>query len=95
MFLSLNNFDPISFLEINASRAGSSEELKELRMNLLDKMGEYVLFKLTESLPQAQQQYLLTTNSTDLLSQLKAIFPDLEQRMMQELESFKTDFQKQ
>jgi len=52
-----NNFDPVTFLEIDTT-ASSVEEVFKLRTELNKQIGEYLILKLSQSLTGEQQDQL-------------------------------------
>lgn len=89
----LNNFDPISFLKIDVSGLTSSQEASELRETLNKQISEYLMLKVSQSLTVQQQEEIAgQTDSTRLIELLSIYVPNLEERIQQELEQFKTEF---
>lgn len=93
MLSSLNNFDPISFLDINTTTF-SKEGLKNLRNSLSYKLGKYVLLKFSDSLTDEQIEKASKANyGEDLYRILKETDSDVNNKIMQELENFKKEYQ--
>ncbi|MBI1919003.1 hypothetical protein HYS29_00225 [Candidatus Microgenomates bacterium] len=89
----LNNFDPISFLNINVALL-LPKEVISLRTSLNAKIGEYVLLKLSGFLTQEQlDQIINLSNGQEMIDRLKASIPKIDKRIIRELENFKKDFQ--
>lgn len=92
MLTSLRSFDPITFLEINIE-SFSSEEISQLRQSIFDKMGEYIFIKLSQNLSEDQMQKIIKiVNKNDLLLNFKQFIPDLEEKIVSELNYFKKEF---
>lgn len=93
MLQALGNFDPVSFLGVDTVSL-SSEEISQLRNSLNTKMGEYILLKFSENLTDEQfQQITNTKDGEQMITMLKNIIPNLEEKMLKELESFKREYQ--
>lgn len=93
MVTSLNNFDPISFLGIDISSL-SAEETSTLSISLNDKIGEYILLKFSKDLPSEQMDHITSlSDGQQILNELRRLIPDFEQRVSQELDNFKKEYQ--
>lgn len=93
MLQTLNDFDSISFLGIN-TESFSPEQATVLRISLNDKIGEYILLKFTKSLNNEQIDHITSlSDGNQILSELSKIVPNFEQKMSQELDNFKKEYQ--
>lgn len=94
MLQSLNGFDPLLFLEINTSEI-SNEEQEELKRHLNQKIGEYVLIKLSDQFsPEVMDQVTQASSGEDMLGILSKSEPNLEENIIKEVENFKKDYNK-
>lgn len=93
MLISLNNFDPISFLEIDVTTL-HEEKLTNLRNSLNFKLGKYVLLKFSDSLSDEQIEKVSKANyGEEIYKILKETDPDIDNKIIQELENFKREYQ--
>lgn len=94
MLQALANFNPITFLNIDTS-SYSDEEIKILKGNLHNKMGEYVLLKMTNYLTPEQTDHILSlSDGNQILNTLNTTVPGLEQKIVTEIENFRKEYQK-
>lgn len=90
--LTLKDFDPIKFLGIDISLF-SQKDLEIMRDSLNSKIGEYILLKISNLL--TEKQFKQAVNSGEkILETLRTYIPDLDQRILLEIENFKKDYQK-
>lgn len=93
MLTTLNNFDPVSFLNID-SNSMLQEEVSNLRNSLNAKIGEYVLLKFSQNLhPEQLEQVLQYSDGQTVLETLRIVIPNTDQQIMEEVENFKKDYQ--
>lgn len=96
MFQSLNGFDPLKFLNIDNSQFQSEDEINQLRLDLNNKIGEYILLKLGGEISEDQINSILnSSNGEEVLDNLGKFTPNLEERVRLELENFKREYQGQ
>lgn len=96
MFTSLQKFDPLVFLSVDTNSLSSPDEVNALREDLNKKIGEYILIKLSGGLTEEQMNEILAAQSgSEILNKLVTVVPELEQKVLQEIENFKTDYQKE
>lgn len=86
----LDKFDPLSFLNIDATRL-SQDEIDITRSYLNALIGEYILLKLSRNLTEEQIAQLIESK-TQILNTLKSIVPDTDNAIQKELENFKKDY---
>lgn len=92
MLISLNNFDPTTFLNIKTT-ALSAEELTKMRQDLNAKVGEYILLKLSDQLTEQQLGEISQIKDGKMMfNTLVKLIPDFEKRVLQELENFKNEY---
>lgn len=92
MLVSLSNFDPIVFLEIDTA-SYSADEITKMRSSLMSKIGEYILLKFSENLTQEQfNQVSSIRDGSQLINVLKNFIPDFDSKILQEVENFKTEY---
>ena len=92
MLTTLQNFDPIAFLEVDTSKL-SEQEVTELRTFLMGKIGEYILLKVSDKLTDEQiEEVSKNANNGNILNILRQYIPDIDQRMLQEVEQFKVEY---
>lgn len=92
MLTSLQNFDPIVFLSIDATTL-SDEEIDKAREQLNSKIGEYLLLKLSDNLTQQQlSQVTQAKDGTAMMSLLNNLIPSLQNRILSEVENFKKEY---
>lgn len=93
MLTTLNNFDPVAFLDLDSSSM-SQEEVSDLRTSLNAKIGEYVLLKFSQNLhPEQLEQVLQHSNGQAAVETLRRVIPNTDQQIMEEVENFKKDYQ--
>ncbi|MDO8658689.1 MAG: hypothetical protein Q7K55_08160 [Candidatus Levybacteria bacterium] len=92
MLITLKDFDAVKFLGINTSIL-SQKDLEEIRNSLNSKIGEYILLKLSSLLTEGQLKQAVDSGEK-ILETLKTFIPNLDQRILQETENFKKDYQK-
>lgn len=93
MIHTLNNFDPINYLGIDIS-SFSTEQIIKLRIDLNNKIGEYILLKLSDNLTSDQlENVIFLTKGNQIVNELANIIPDFKQKILQELENFKAEYQ--
>lgn len=94
MLTKLNDFDPIKFLEIDTSLL-STNNLSNFRKTLNSKIGEYILLKVSKYLTKKQLNKAgRINNGQKLFEMLKTEIPDLNPKIIEELENFKNEYQK-
>ncbi len=92
MDLSSQNFDPLTFLNVDPDSL-SETELSKLRTSLSTKMGEYILLKLSEYLNDEQlDQVIHAKDGGEMISMLRGLVPDLDAKLEQEMQNFKNEF---
>ncbi len=92
MLISLKDFDPIIFLNINTV-SQSTEETDKMRQHLNSKIGEYVLLRLSADL--TTEQLGKITKQKDgkvIINMLGSLIPSLQTKILHELENFKKDY---
>lgn len=93
MLTVLNGFDPVTFLGINTASM-SSQEVADLKTSLRAKISEYVLLKLSDGLSPDQFQKVVDVKDPEEMAKiLQGLVPDLEGKIRQELENFKSEYQ--
>lgn len=93
MFQSLQGFDPLYYFNVDTSKL-TSEQKNKVRKILLDKLGEYILLKISASLSPTQQKEVSQLNEKMLVSKLSSYMPDLENRILEEIEAYKKEYEK-
>lgn len=92
----LQGFDPLVFLAIDVSKLSSTEEAVQLKTAINKELGEYMLMKLSDDLSEEQLNQLLTSSSgEEIVQKLSTLDPGLEDRILLELENFKSEFLKE
>lgn len=94
MIGSLNNFDPISFLDINTGNL-PNEQLARLHYDLNSKIGEYILLKSAELLTAEQLEEVTKTEGQQMVETIQKYIPDVDNRMSGWLSHFKREYKKQ
>lgn len=93
MISSLQNFDPLTFLQIDASQLASPKEAAELRSTLQKEIGEYVLTKCADALTEEQVSFvLMSKDGSEMLQRLQTLVPNFETKILSEMENFKKEF---
>ncbi len=92
MIAQLANFDPITYLNIDQA-SYSDQELGQLRQDLMAKIGEYVLLKLSQDFTDEQVNYLAGMDGQAVFNTLQTHVPDFENKFMLELDNFKKDYE--
>ncbi len=92
MIAKFANFDPITFLNIDQASL-SAEELGQLRQDLMAKIGEYVLLKLSKDFTDEQVNYLAAMDGQAVFNTLNTHLPDFENKFVLEVENFKKDYE--
>ncbi len=92
MIAKLANFDPVTYLNIDQS-SYSPQELGQLRQDLMAKMGEYVLLKLSQDFTDEQVNYLTPLDGQAIFNTLETHLPDFQNKFMLELDNFKKDYE--
>lgn len=93
MLTILNGFDPVAFLGIDTTSM-SSQEIADLKTSLSGKISEYVLLKLSDGLSKDQFQRVVDVKDPEEMAKiLEGLVPDLEGKIRQELENFKSEYQ--
>lgn len=93
MIAALQNFDPLTFLQINTSSLSSQQETQELRATLYKELGEYVLTKCADTLTDEQINFvLMSKDGAEMLQRLQTLIPNFEAKMLLEMENFKREF---
>lgn len=91
MLLTLNNFDPVSYLDININNL-PQEEVDKLRQELNGKIGEYVLLKLSNYLTEEQVEKIIDQkDGSEVLRLLNSFLPDANSKILNEVENFKKE----
>lgn len=91
--ITLKNFDPTSFLDIDTSFL-PKEEIENLKISLSSKIGEYILLKFSNDLtPKQIEQIGNFKNGQKLFDFIKTTMPNFENKIIEELENFKKDYQ--
>ena len=90
MLTSLQDFDPVSYLEIDTSGM-TSEEVDTLRFDLMSMIGEYVLIKFVNDLS-PEEMDMVVDSKDKLFETLTELVPDLKKQIIQEIEQFKNEF---
>ncbi|MDO8658043.1 MAG: hypothetical protein Q7K55_04835 [Candidatus Levybacteria bacterium] len=91
MLATLKDFDPVKFLDIDASTL-SQKDLEEMRIFLNSKIGEYMLLKFSSLL--TDRQFEQAVDSKEKIHEtLRTFIPNLDQRIFQEIENFKKNYQ--
>lgn len=92
----LQGFDPLVFLDIDVSKFSSQEESTQLKTAINRELGEYILIKLSNNLSEEQLNQLLTSSSgEEIVQKLSTLDLGLEDRILLELENFKSEFLKE
>lgn len=92
MLTSLQNFDPVAFLEIDTSSM-PAEELSSLKQSLMAKIGEYVLLKFAQNLTTEQMDDVMGVETPEkLMEKLGTVVPNMNQKMLEEMENFKNEY---
>lgn len=95
MLQMLLGFDPLVFLGIDASKLSSPEETAQLKTAINKELGEYILMKLSDDLSEEQLNQLLSSSSgEEIVQKLSTLDLGLEDRILLELENFKSEFLK-
>ena len=84
---SVNNFDPISFLNITTHL--SDEQIATLNSQI----GEYVILKLCEGLTEEQTSQINNLDGKQIYEKLKTLVPDFDKKVTEALESFEQEYQ--
>ena len=85
------DFDPITFLNLEGRIDEKSKPLT--RVQLTRQIGQYIFFKLAPSLTDEQLDLVLKNRtSSDKFDLVSKYIPNLEERMKEELENFKLEF---
>ena len=93
MLQSLKNFDPISFLSISTTGL-SEKDIEQLRNGLNSRIGEYLLLKFSEDIsPEELDRIIKIKDGQKLLAELRKLVPNVDARMLDEIENFKNDYQ--
>lgn len=93
MLQTLQGFDPLVFLGINASKLSSPEEVTQLKTAINKELGEYILMKLSDHLSEEQlDQLLKSSTGEEIVQKLSTFNLGLEDRILLELERFKSEF---
>ena len=88
----LSGFDPIDYLSIDTSSL-SKEDIKTLRGGLNEKIGQYILLKFSEHLPEDQSQQIMgLTDGEEMIKKLQEVLPNMEGKLQEELENFKREY---
>lgn len=85
----LLGFDPLKFLDITNLK---NQEKDTVSKNLLDKISQYILIRISELLP--VDDVRKTSNPEDLFALAQAKIPDLHVKMKLFLADFKKEFAK-
>lgn len=94
MFASLKNFDPVYYFDINTSKM-RKEDIDRLRKTLFSKLGEYIILRLSANLSNEKVKELSrVTTPQELIEKFNGWIPNLEERVLHEIESFKKTFKK-
>lgn len=92
MLLTLSNFDPVSYLNINITNL-SQEQIERMKQHLNGKIGEYVLLKLSNYLTEEQlEQIMQQNNGNEILRLLSSFFSDANSKILTEVENFKKEY---
>lgn len=92
MLSSLNNFDPISYLSLDAASL-SKEDIEQLRSGLTSKIGQFILLKFSQYLPEDKFEEITSlTNGVEMLRKLNEAIPNMDEKLQEELENFKKDY---
>lgn len=91
MLTSLKNFDPIVFLNVNATKL-SEKEVIELRDYLNSRIGEYILLKLSDDLTPEQRDSLANIKDVQQMLEFLKTVLQWEEKVNLELANFKTEY---
>lgn len=94
MISSLNNFDPITFLDINKDIM-SNEQLVSLQNDLNSKVGEYILLKSADLLTAEQLEEVTKTEGQQMVETIQKYIPDVDNKVQGWLNDFKNEYKKQ
>ena len=83
----LSGFDPLVFLGIKNLKG---KEMQEVSNNLLNKISQYILIRISEQLPTEDVRRAKTPERLFSLAQER--IPDLSQKMKLFLTDFRTEF---
>jgi hypothetical protein len=94
MLPALQGFDPLYYFDVDV-KGMNEHEVTQIRQKMTEKLSEYILFKLSSQLTEAQQLAVFQIeNGEELLTVLSKYIPDLEEKIMLEIEGFKKAYQK-
>ena len=85
----LLGFDPLKFLDITNLKG---EEKESVSKDLLDKISQYLLIRISELLP--EEDIRKVKNPEDIFSMAKDRIPDINIKVKLFLEDFKKEFYK-
>lgn len=89
-----DNFDPLVFLNIKTEQNILTEDLIKLKDKLNVQIVEYVLINLTNSLKEEEVKNLIKAESKEeKLEILNRYIPNLDERVQEELNRFKKEYQ--
>lgn len=94
MISSLNNFDPILFLDINTDNM-SDKQLVGLHNGLNSKVGEYILLKSAELLTEEQLEEITKAEDQKIVETIQEYIPDIDSKISGWLNEFKDEYTKQ
>ena len=94
MFFLSKQFDPFFLLQIDTSTLSTTEEAEKLRVELVGKIDEYILYKLSADLSQEQLDQLLSLKNDQgkMSEKMQSFFPDFAHRIQKEIEDFKIEY---
>ncbi len=94
MLADLKHFDPIRFLNID-TKTLTNLEVDKLRDDLNAKIGEYLLLRFADDLTEEQLKSVTKqSDPTLMLDILGDAIPDLHNRILREIEGFKSEYLK-
>lgn len=87
-----SNFDPISFLGLTKDSI-THKDADQLKGELNKSIIEYVIIKLVDQLTEEQVKTFITKESPEeKIKTLNNFIPDLDQKIVEELENFRKEY---